>query len=94
VKSKPGTARSYFAIGIEGGSNAVNLGNLLRSAHAFGASFMFTIGPDRALGRRRRGGLTPSPGQGKIKYVCFHPLTRIGTEKCAEPFELPRSSQL
>ena len=21
------------------------------------------------------GGLTPSPGQGKIKYVCFHPLT-------------------
>ena len=46
MKSKPGTARGYFAIGIEGGSKAVNLGNLLRSAHAFGASFVFTIGAD------------------------------------------------
>ena len=44
MKSKPGTPRGYFAIGIEGGSKAVNLGNLLRSAHAFGASFVFTIG--------------------------------------------------
>src|SRR4029077_917010 len=46
VKSKPGTSRGYFAIGIEGASKAVNLGNLLRSAHAFGASFAFTIGAD------------------------------------------------
>lgn len=40
------TARGYFAIGVEGVSKAVNLGNLLRSAHAFGASFAFTIGAD------------------------------------------------
>src|SRR5512144_531920 len=46
VKSKPGSARGFFAIGIEGVSKAVNLGNLLRSAHAFGASFAFTIGAD------------------------------------------------
>jgi tRNA G18 (ribose-2'-O)-methylase SpoU len=46
VKSSPGTARGYFAIGVEGVSKAVNLGNLLRSAHAFGASFVFTIGAD------------------------------------------------
>ena len=32
--------------------------------------------------------LTPSPGQRRIKYVCFPPLTRIGTGKCAKPFEL------
>jgi hypothetical protein len=38
--------RGFFAIGIEGASKAVNLGNLLRSAHAFGASFAFTIGAD------------------------------------------------
>jgi tRNA G18 (ribose-2'-O)-methylase SpoU len=51
VKSKPRTARGYFAIGIEGASKAVNLGNLLRSAHAFGASFVFTIGADaRVMG--------------------------------------------
>lgn len=43
-------ARGYFAIGVEGISKTVNLGNLLRSAHAFGASFVFTIGADnRAL---------------------------------------------
>ncbi|HYJ58164.1 MAG TPA: RNA methyltransferase [Methyloceanibacter sp.] len=38
--------RGYFAIGVEGISKAVNLGNLLRSGHAFGASFAFTIGAD------------------------------------------------
>jgi tRNA G18 (ribose-2'-O)-methylase SpoU len=46
VKSPPATVRGFFAIGIEGASKAVNLGNLLRSAHAFGASFAFTIGAD------------------------------------------------
>ncbi len=38
--------RGYFAIGVEGISKPMNLGNLLRSAHAFGASFFFTIAPD------------------------------------------------
>ena len=38
--------RGYFGIGVEGISKAVNLGNLLRSAHAFGARFVFTIGAD------------------------------------------------
>jgi len=37
--------RGYFAIGVEGISKPANLGNLLRSAHAFGASFFFTIAP-------------------------------------------------
>jgi len=46
VKTSAPTARGYFAIGVEGISKAVNLGNLLRSAHAFGASFVFTIGAD------------------------------------------------
>jgi len=40
-------SRGYFAIGVEGISKAVNLGNLLRTAHAFGASFVFTIGADQ-----------------------------------------------
>jgi tRNA G18 (ribose-2'-O)-methylase SpoU len=37
--------RGYFAIGVEGISKPMNLGNLLRSAHAFGANFFFTIAP-------------------------------------------------
>ncbi len=35
--------RGYFGIGVEGISKAMNLGSLLRTAHAFGASFVFTI---------------------------------------------------
>jgi len=46
VKALLPPTRGYFAIGVEGISKAVNLGNLLRSAHAFGASFVFTIGAD------------------------------------------------
>lgn len=42
--SWPPKSRGYFAIGAERSSKALNLGNLLRSAHAFGASFTFTIG--------------------------------------------------
>jgi tRNA G18 (ribose-2'-O)-methylase SpoU len=37
--------RGYFAIGAEGISKPMNLGSLVRSAHAFGASFFFTIAP-------------------------------------------------
>lgn len=35
--------RGYFGIGVEGVSKAMNLGSLFRSAHAFGAGFVFTI---------------------------------------------------
>jgi tRNA G18 (ribose-2'-O)-methylase SpoU len=42
--------RGYFAIGAERISKPLNLGNLMRSAHAFGASFFFTLDADvRAL---------------------------------------------
>lgn len=40
----PPLARGYFAIGAERISKALNVGNLMRSAHGFGASFTFTIG--------------------------------------------------
>lgn len=40
----PPRARGYFAIGAERMSKSLNLGNLMRSAHGFGASFTFTIG--------------------------------------------------
>ncbi len=37
--------RGYFGIGVEGISKEQNAGNLVRSAHAFGASFFFAITP-------------------------------------------------
>lgn len=37
-------ARGYFGIGAEGVSKSANVGALLRTAHAFGAAFCFTVG--------------------------------------------------
>src|SRR6185312_10632857 len=36
--------RGYFGIGVEGVSKSANVGALLRTGHAFGAAFCFTIG--------------------------------------------------
>lgn len=36
--------RGYFAVGAEGISKAMNLGTILRTGHAFGSSFAFTVG--------------------------------------------------
>ena len=38
-------ARGYFGIGVEGVSKSANVGALLRTAHAFGAAFCFSVGP-------------------------------------------------
>lgn len=38
--------RGYFGIGSEGLSKAHNLGVILRTGHAFGASFAFTVGSE------------------------------------------------
>jgi len=46
--------RGYFAIGAEGISKSMNAGAIFRTAHAFGASFVFTVG---AVYARRKGGL-------------------------------------
>ena len=35
--------KGFFGIGIEGASKPMNMGNLVRSAHAFGAGFVFTV---------------------------------------------------
>lgn len=35
--------RGYFAVGVDGVSKPMNLGNLIRIAHAFEASFVFSV---------------------------------------------------
>ncbi len=47
--------RGYFGIGAERISKPMNVGSLFRSAHAFGASFVFTVAEDYS---RREGGLS------------------------------------
>ena len=46
MSNRPGDTlpRGYFAIGAERICKALNLGDLMRSAHGFGAAFTFTIG--------------------------------------------------
>jgi tRNA G18 (ribose-2'-O)-methylase SpoU len=36
--------RGFFGVGAEGISKGVNLGGLVRTTHAFGGSFFFTVG--------------------------------------------------
>ncbi len=43
--------RGYFSIGVEGISKQVNTSSLMRSAHGFGASSVFTIGANYRPGR-------------------------------------------
>jgi len=56
------TARGYCGIGAEGVSKSANVGALLRTAHAFGAAFCFTIGAgwDARAGRRSDTADTPA----------------------------------
>lgn len=46
--------KGYFGIGVQGLSKQQNLGALMRTAHAFGAQFLFTVGANysRRLGRK------------------------------------------
>ena len=47
--------KGYFGIGVEGVSKAMNVGTLFRTAHAFGAAFVFTL---RTQYDRREGSLS------------------------------------
>ena len=55
-------SRGYFGIGAEGISKPANVGALLRTAHAFGAAFCFSVGAgyDSHAGRRADTSDTPS----------------------------------
>ena len=75
--------RGYFGIGVEGISKAMNMGSVMRSAHAFGASFLFTIG---ALYPRREGNLSDTSGA-----VAQVPLFEYAS---ANDLRLPRECSL
>ncbi|GLQ07949.1 RNA methyltransferase [Sneathiella chinensis] len=46
-------SRGYFGIGVEGISKPMNAGNLFRTAHAFGAGFVFTVGAEYSVRKAR-----------------------------------------
>ena len=43
--------RGYFGVGIEQSSKPMNAGNLFRTAHAFGASFLFTVNAEYSVSK-------------------------------------------
>ena len=65
--------RGYFGIGVEGISKPMNVGNLLRSAHSFGASFFFTINPVVDVK-----GMRASDTSGAFKNIPFYNFEKVG----------------
>lgn len=74
--------RGYFAIGAEGISKPMNLGNLVRSAHAFGASFVFLVNADYDV---RRSSSDTSQAEFQLPVYDF---------ASAETLQLPRGCRL
>jgi tRNA G18 (ribose-2'-O)-methylase SpoU len=62
-------AKGYFGVGVEEISKPMNLGALMRTAHAFGASFFFTINSTISM-REARNSDTGS-AQKNIPFYAF-----------------------
>jgi tRNA G18 (ribose-2'-O)-methylase SpoU len=75
-------SRGYFAFGAEGISKPMNLGSLMRSAHAFGAQFVFTVGAHYSV-RTARSDTSKTPDH--LPYYAWDTV---------EAMELPRGCRL
>lgn len=65
--------RGYFGIGAEGISKEYNLGNLVRSAHAFGASFFFSVAPATNFRKMRT-----ADTAGSLEHLPFYQYADLG----------------
>lgn len=75
--------RGYFAIGSERISKAMNLGALMRTANAFGASFVFSIDAEHRLKEAYAADTSKTAGQ--IPYYEYDSVDQLN---------LPRGCQL
>ena len=78
-----GAGRGYFGIGVEGITKGYNLGNLARSAHAFGANFFFTVAPLVSVKRVRA-----TDTSGAFDSVPYNHYKNL------DEFQLPHGCQL
>ena len=53
--------RGFFGIGVECVSKSMNVGSLFRSAHAFGAGFVFTVNAQYDKGEGRKADTSDTP---------------------------------
>jgi len=88
--------RGYFAVGVDGISKPMNLGNLMRIAHAFDASFFFSINSQVKLADVQS---DTSNAQGAIPVYAFGSANDfrlpvgcrlVGIEITDDAVELPR----
>jgi tRNA G18 (ribose-2'-O)-methylase SpoU len=75
--------RGYFGIGVEGISKAMNVGSIMRTAHAFGAHFIFTID-----GQYQRDEGEKSDTSGAPDHLPLHEFTDLAD------FRLPKQCNL
>ena len=74
--------RGYFGIGVEGLNKAMNAGSLFRTAHAFGAGFLFTVGA--SYDRRKGGNADTSDAVGSLPLYSFDSVVDMSLpEDCA-----------
>lgn len=73
--------RGYFAIGVSHAKTATNVGTLWRSAHLFGAAYVFTIGH-----RYKRQASDTMKTWRSIPLFQYHDLA---TAKAAIPYDCP-----
>ena len=88
--------RGYFAIGVEGISKAMNVGSLFRTAHAFGAGFVFTVAATYERGEGGKSDTSDAPGH--IPFYSFPDIgslvlpkdcSLVGVELTDDAIELP-----
>ncbi|HWY62925.1 MAG TPA: RNA methyltransferase [Rhizomicrobium sp.] len=88
--------RGYFGVGVDGISKPMNLGNLVRIANAFDASFFFSVAPRLKLSDAQS---DTSRAQGALPFYSFAepadfrlPLgcRLVGVEITEDAVELPR----
>jgi tRNA G18 (ribose-2'-O)-methylase SpoU len=88
--------RGYFAVGVDGISKPMNLGNLLRISHAFGASFFFSIAAQVSLKdaqsdtSRAHGALPFYPFRSAADFRLPLGCQLVGVEITDDAVELPR----
>jgi tRNA G18 (ribose-2'-O)-methylase SpoU len=88
--------RGYFGVGVERISKPMNMGSIFRTAHAFGASFVFTVAAQYPQDRGRLADTSDAPGS--LPFYGFPDLgslllpkgcSLVGIELTEDAVELP-----
>jgi tRNA G18 (ribose-2'-O)-methylase SpoU len=88
--------KGYFGVGVDGISKPMNLGNLVRIAHAFEAGFFFSVAPRLKLSDAQS---DTSRAQGVLPFYSFPDVADfrlplgcklVGVEITDDAVELPR----